>query len=832
MILYKNKKLTIPSGINPNINQFGGADVHNQEKNVRFTRNGSFTVKPDSGYTGLNPVNVTVDVAAGTAQSKNVTIIENGTTLVTPDEGFEALDKVRVNVSVDTVTPYFEGKADGIAEQKAKLDSSTFTKNGTYTREDGWNQITVDVPVASTYYANLSKIYDYLYDTTYINLDYDYAYDYFKSRGPELNIGGCTSVRNGHFYGRNLDWLYSNQVDFIVRTEDTIGIAGSVSDLTKNVVENDKFNEAYHIMPFFLQDGVNKHGVFANINVVNIDSSFGTTTYSEPLVSKVDEVCAIMLVRYILDKFESAQEAVEYIRDYVSIFFPVSLQEQGYECHWMVGDRTKTYAIEIINDRVNIIETNILSNFYLTGFTPNEDGTAYSIIDVPTHIPSVENGLRPLASGVERYNIAVKGIQNGYSMRTIMNSLLYTNTYTLQQGDDFWYSEYVSGELGIDNSVAEYDTDGRINRIIAQYQTRDRNNPVTWHTTHSCVYDLNELTLNIISQESNSYDTVITKTYEEGFDDGAAYQKSKLTTTRISANGTYTREDGWNAVVVDTPTLPPTQVLKYIETDGRCCFVLDDDLQLTDNIWNFTIEYSFDNLDSIKGHPWNPEDARTAYPVFGNMAYINNKYIGRGLCFDSWDLQEIPYDSYGWRIAILAGSTLNEDGSQSYTYGTSTFTRPYLTGTNPAQIHTLGIQIYPGLTPYVHLEGAMGTPKFGYMGHTNISGSVLMSADGYNVCEGDSRFSLFSFITNIDDPVYGHIWVPYAYCPSGLRIHRFSCFKESFPYKQIEYVPALDNNQEPCFAKYVTLEHGSEPTFEKYIYNTGEGIPSYGLQAY
>lgn len=40
---------------------------------------------------------------------------------------------------------YSSGKTDGIAEQKAKLASTAFTINGTYTRADGWSSVTVDV---------------------------------------------------------------------------------------------------------------------------------------------------------------------------------------------------------------------------------------------------------------------------------------------------------------------------------------------------------------------------------------------------------------------------------------------------------------------------------------------------------------------------------------------------------------------------------------------------------------------------------------------------------------------------------------------------------------
>ena len=89
----------------------------------------------------------TVTVNPYALDSSNAVITENG------DYAFESsadgLSRVDVSVNIDTQSYYDDGysngKTAGIAEQKAKLDSSTFTSNGTYTREDGWNEITVEV---------------------------------------------------------------------------------------------------------------------------------------------------------------------------------------------------------------------------------------------------------------------------------------------------------------------------------------------------------------------------------------------------------------------------------------------------------------------------------------------------------------------------------------------------------------------------------------------------------------------------------------------------------------------------------------------------------------
>lgn len=45
----------------------------------------------------------------------------------------------------NTDVAYNDGLIDGMAQQKAKLASVKLTENGTYTREDGWNEVEVDV---------------------------------------------------------------------------------------------------------------------------------------------------------------------------------------------------------------------------------------------------------------------------------------------------------------------------------------------------------------------------------------------------------------------------------------------------------------------------------------------------------------------------------------------------------------------------------------------------------------------------------------------------------------------------------------------------------------
>ena len=119
----------------------------------------------------------TVTVHPYVLDSSNATITENG------DYAFESsadgLSRVDVSVNIDTQSYYDEGYSagevagisEGIAQQKAKLDKTTFTENGTYTREDGWNEVTVDTPVIN----NQDKTVDPSTNTQIITFDSGYT---------------------------------------------------------------------------------------------------------------------------------------------------------------------------------------------------------------------------------------------------------------------------------------------------------------------------------------------------------------------------------------------------------------------------------------------------------------------------------------------------------------------------------------------------------------------------------------------------------------------------------------------------------------------------------
>lgn len=358
------------------------------------------------------------------------------------------------------------------------------------------------------YFKKINKIKDYLYEIWYDETDRVYAENYLES-GKDISCGLCSSVRNGNWYGRNYDWTYDETAEFVVHLQPlsnirfaSIGLAGGISKLTGAFVDSKEKNDIYKLIPFMIQDGINEHGLVANMNVVPLDKG---ENVSYPTVSRHTSVSGLMLVRYILDKFESAVEAVYYIKQFVSVYFPKKLHDAGYELHYMVADKENTYLLEFINGETVITDISskpFMTNFYLSDVKFNDDGSVYSPIDFRRD-PIEENNITPYGSGLERYNYILKNYDDCDSregMRKLMTDLSYTRIYTDEVDYKYWFTEFVGFGLTVRDIPAFYEP--VIEEAKEYYVNRSRNDGgKTWQTVHSSVYSIEDKVLYLVTQE-------------------------------------------------------------------------------------------------------------------------------------------------------------------------------------------------------------------------------------------------------------------------------------------------------------------------------------------
>lgn len=333
---------------------------------------------------------------------------------------------------------------------------------------------------------NTIKAQDFAYIMEYKDLDYDNAYNYFKVLN-EPKPEDCSAFRNGNWYGRNYDWYYSNAVSIVVKTINSCGHYNSIGiacmtnpDLTADQIDRNLVTEdIYKILPFMLKDGINEKGVFCNINVVPND--LGKTTGTIPRKELRETISSRMLPRFILDRFATAAEAIQYLLDYVSVYASNSLTDIGYDLHLFIGDERETYVVEFVNDEIKVINFNsenglnlmpAMTNFFLTGVEFNPKGTPEDAPEGNVYTPGNRtetesamktNHITAFGGGLERWNLiqgsdfASDSTEN--NARDLLTKLYYTHSYeencNPQRYSDFT-GHYGTYEFTVDTSPEDY----------------------------------------------------------------------------------------------------------------------------------------------------------------------------------------------------------------------------------------------------------------------------------------------------------------------------------------------------------------------------------------
>lgn len=391
----------------------------------------------------------------------------------------------------------------------------------------------------------IEKIQPYLYALDYAeitNQDYSDAAEWLRNY--YAPVGGCSSARNDNFWLRNYDWLYDNSAEFIVRTHkggavkyDSIGMASGYKITEEDMENPDLTDERFRFIPFHVVDGINECGVIANSNVT-AKGDMGKTTGTHPIGEEM-EMCAIALIRLILDNFDNATDAVNYIKDHVSVYMPSKEGELDEELHLMVGDKNKTYLIEFVYNTCVVTEmtgNKIMTNFYLEDTEYNEDGEV------------IKSSVTDHGVGIERYNIVARELKaitepTANGMINLARHIWYTNAYGTDAG--IWYSEFVGGDLTNSSPPEAFD---EIRALAAQaYATRDRNNPLTWQTVHTSVYDIDTQTMYLLVQEESQSNL---KTYKLVEPIAASNVEYDNTVSGLAANNVQNAIDELAAEVI------------------------------------------------------------------------------------------------------------------------------------------------------------------------------------------------------------------------------------------------------------------------------------------
>ncbi|MCQ2245880.1 MAG: linear amide C-N hydrolase [Bacteroidaceae bacterium] len=339
------------------------------------------------------------------------------------------------------------------------------------------------------------KIADYLFEITVD--DYcDTVPNYLIAEaGKEF---GCSAVRNGNFYGRNLDFFISEISEIVVRTtakegrHASVGV-GRLKQMTDAEIEAGLTKELIYILPWGMFDGINDAGFFCNMNVTPMQDAGLVHTNSNP--GKPD-VQSTFLVRALLDNCATVDEAIEYINNHNII----GMNKGGWDLHFMIGDPEKTVVLEFIDNEAVIKEQTIMTNFFVN------------------KLPEIT----PHADGLERYDILKENYaEGGESMQGMYNLLKrvrFSQAYD-PETKPFWKSEYYEGmPYTIDTPLETILADSKVQEGFNNFKNYKETGKYTpemglWYTEHNSTYDIanRKLWVTVHEDYDHHYEFALTK---------------------------------------------------------------------------------------------------------------------------------------------------------------------------------------------------------------------------------------------------------------------------------------------------------------------------------
>lgn len=415
---------------------------------LEYTENGQYSVIPPSGYDGFSSVNVTVDVDCNECNltTSTVTLTGDGEHTITPPEGYDGFSEVVVNVESDCEDAYEEG----VADQKAKLASATFTENGSYNREDGWNTVTVNVDTVTPYNEGVEDGKD----------------------AQKALMTSLTAVSNG---------TYTREDGY---NEVVVNVPSDVNNQNKQVT--------------YTQNGTQT--VIADNGYSGLGQVAVTVNVQPNLTS---------------DTFTSN-----------GTYAPV-----GYDGYSQVNVNVDTVTPYNNGKQDGIDEQKaklISGTFTQNGTFNREDGYNQVIVNVPSDINNQNKTVNPSTS---QQIITPSQGYSGLGQVTV-------NAVTAAIDPDI-RPENIKKDVNVLGVVGTYDPQPDLEAKTATYTTNG-----TYSVVPSAGKDgLSgvEVTVNVDTQTP----------YDNGYADGEADQKAKLTTLTVTQNGTYTRADGYDEVVVN-----------------------------------------------------------------------------------------------------------------------------------------------------------------------------------------------------------------------------------------------------------------------------------------
>lgn len=220
---------------------------------------------------------------------------------------------------------------------------------------------------------------------------------------------GCStvSVKNadgGYLFGRNFDWQTCDALVVVSYPREgyasvstvNLGFIRQGAGSSANMPTDEMLTVAALYAPL---DGMNEKGLCVSVNMIRDNATIRQDT------GKAD-ITTTTAIRLMLDKAATAEEALELLRQYdLHASF-------GTMVHFAIADSTgNSVAVEYIDDEIVVIETPVLTNFYLAegkkqGIGTSQSHTRFEILEktLEEHPSMTAQQVRDALDGVSKDN--------------------------------------------------------------------------------------------------------------------------------------------------------------------------------------------------------------------------------------------------------------------------------------------------------------------------------------------------------------------------------------------------------------------------------------------
>lgn len=347
------------------------------------------------------------------------------------------------------------------------------------------------------------KIQDYLYEATYEDYDWEAIDKYFEyqknNKNLEYNLNFmCSSFidSNKKFTGRNLDLPTSHMCEFIIHTPNnprknrlaTLTICSGIKYWTQKYMDNNLMDDINrNFLPFKCLEGINEKGVYIATLVVSPSEINRNMETINP--TSLDKLSIQFIQRFVLDNAISAENAIELLRQKRIVCDKekdVFYYKEGYEPHYHIADKDKSYIVEFVGDQMNVKENDATTNFYLTIPELTEHPTGFERYEILTDLKNNIQNQQDVLNALEQVKYTRSyDFQNTYKGELkIFKSECY-NKYPINKGQEIIDVKESTWELYKDKmkNVME--------NVFKEHKERPKDYSINcWRTLHSSAYDL------------------------------------------------------------------------------------------------------------------------------------------------------------------------------------------------------------------------------------------------------------------------------------------------------------------------------------------------------